>query len=83
MGNTPSEEEAAVGLAPGTQQIRPIEEPAFAERQPHGNEIVDPSSYGDAGEDAPSEGENATLTPRCRTRHFAKVMFNCHLPKQS
>ena len=60
MGNAPSNEEAAVGLAPGTE-IRPTGEPASVEGQIHGNnEIVTTSSSGCAGANEPAEGENVT-----------------------
>ena len=60
MGNNvSSDEEAAVGLAPDTEEIRPTDEPASAERQPHATEIVVTSSFRNAGEGEPAEGENA------------------------
>ena len=60
MGNAPSED-AAVGLAPGMEEIRPTDEPASAARtvQPHATEIVVTSSFRNAGEGEPAEGENA------------------------
>ena len=60
MGNAPSDEEAAVGLAPGIQQIRSTGEPVSAEGHTRDNDettITIPSSM-DAGEDAPAEGES-------------------------
>ena len=60
MGNAPSDEEAAVGLAPGIQQIRSTGEPVSTEGHTRGNdEIMTTPSSMDAGEDAPAEGETA------------------------
>ena len=57
--NVSSDEEAAVGLAPGMEEIRPTDEPASAARQPHATETVVTSSFRNAGEGEPAEGENA------------------------
>ena len=52
MGNAPSDEEAAVGLAPGTpnSQIRSTGELASTDGQTRGNEILTTLSSGDTGE---------------------------------
>ena len=78
MGNAPSDEEAAVGLAPGTpnSQIRSTGEPASTEGQTRGNEILTTLSSGDTGEDSPVEGEGViiglVLIKHCRysVRHI-------------
>ena len=62
MGNAPSEEEAAVDLAPGTsheEQIRSTDEPASAGQMEHthGNEMLTTSPFRNAGEGEPAEGE--------------------------
>ena len=77
MGNAPSED-AAVGLAPGMEEIRPTDEPASAARpvQPHATEIVVTSSFRNAGEGEPAEGENAIIAI-IHVFYYSCVCFLC------